>query len=91
MPASHPGNPKLAALLALHEADSKDVRGINWIVTIVRENDGDIEPSAKKLGITRQTLYRYLKKYPTVRIWRDRAVFEAEERERSRGVPRLGP
>lgn len=80
------GNPKLSALLVLYDQDHRERDGINWIIEALDEHDGKVEDAADELSVTRQTLYKWIKKYQALKVARDKIIHDASERRK--GLPR---
>jgi len=72
-------NPKLSALWALYESDPSDKRALRWVVTVMKDEGGNIEATAEKLGVARQTLYKWFKKYPELQTAKDKVLYEEQE------------
>jgi hypothetical protein len=74
------GNPKLSALFVLNEQ-----RAINYVTHAFRDNDGEVEATARQLLVTKQTLYKWMKIYPALKTARDRVLHDVEERRKRGG------
>ena len=80
--SSNSGNPELSALWILCET-SGDERAPAIVMQALRDNDGDVTNTAKQLGISRPTLYKWIQDHAALRRVQDRARHLA--RERSKG------
>jgi len=86
MPATRAANKSLSALWVLYETQG-DTRAPSIVVNAYKRFDGNILVTARRLGIKRQTIYRWMDKYPDFKIAMDRARYEIEERLRTtRGI-----
>jgi transcriptional regulator with PAS, ATPase and Fis domain len=77
MPSSSNQNPKLSAMFVF----APD-RAVTFVSKQVRANGGDLQATAKGLGVSRMTLYRWIEKYRDLQVAVDRARWEQAERRK---------
>jgi hypothetical protein len=83
---SHSGNLTLSALFAMYDAgDPEGQRAIRWVATILKRHRGDVATAAPELGVTRQTVFTWIRKYPPLAQALDRIRYEAREQDKRAG------